>query len=81
MGQMGLFDVAQRYAGLDAKQDPLLGSMRWSLGRASAGDWRRFGASRRRSGGRRPGASPGTRSLFKAIMLLVYQHVDEISLS
>jgi hypothetical protein len=25
MGQMGFFDVAKRYAGLDAKNDPLLG--------------------------------------------------------
>ena len=24
MGQMGFFDVARRYAGLDAKNDPLL---------------------------------------------------------
>ena len=24
MGQMGFFDVAARYAGLDAKKDPLL---------------------------------------------------------
>ena len=23
MGQMGFFDIAQRYAGLDAKNDPL----------------------------------------------------------
>ena len=25
MGQMGFFDVARRYAGLDAKKDPLVG--------------------------------------------------------
>ncbi len=24
MGQMGFFDIAKRYAGLDAKNDPLL---------------------------------------------------------
>ncbi len=24
MGQMGFFDIAQRYAGLDAKNDPLV---------------------------------------------------------
>jgi IS5 family transposase len=58
MGQMGFFDVARRYAGLDAKQDPLVridALVPWEnfRGRLEA-VWRRPAAERKSKAGRKP---------------------------
>jgi IS5 family transposase len=58
MGQMGFFDVARRYAGLDAKHDPLLridALVPWERfrGRLEA-VWRRPAAERKSKAGRKP---------------------------
>ncbi len=37
MGQMGFFDIAKRYAGLDAKNDPLVRSIGLVRARARIG--------------------------------------------
>ena len=70
MGQMGFFDVAQRYAGLDAKQDPLLGIdalVPWESfrGRLEA-VWRKPAAERKSKAGRKPWDAV---VMFKAIVL------------
>jgi transposase, IS5 family len=69
MGQMGFFDVARRYAGLDAKQDPLLridALVPWESfrGRLEA-VWRRP-AARKSKAGRKPWDAI---VMFKAIIL------------
>ena len=58
MGQMGLFDVSQRYAGLDAKDDPLVKlneTVPWEdfRGRLEA-VWRRPPETRKSRAGRKP---------------------------
>ena len=70
MGQMGFFDVARRYAGLDAKQDPLLriaALVPWESfrGRLEA-VWRRPAAERKSKAGRKPWDAI---VMFKAIVL------------
>ena len=60
MGQMGFFDIANRYAGLDAKNDPLVkidAVVRWEDFRSA---WRLRGVNRLKSGNRMRGASLGT---------------------
>jgi IS5 family transposase len=70
MGQMGFFDVARRYAGLDAKHDPLLridALVPWERfrGRLEA-VWRRPAAERKSKAGRKPWDAL---VMFKAIVL------------
>jgi transposase, IS5 family len=70
MGQLGFFDVARRYAGLDAKQDPLLridALVPWEgfRGRLEA-VWRRPAAERKSKAGRKPWDAI---VMFKAIIL------------
>ena len=70
MGQMGFFDVERRYAGLDAKQDPLLGIdalVPWESfrGRLEA-VWRKPAAERKSKAGRKPWDAV---VMFKAIVL------------
>jgi transposase, IS5 family len=70
MGQLGFFDVARRYAGLDAKQDPLLridALVPWEgfRGRLEA-VWRRPAAKRKSKAGRKPWDAI---VMFKAIIL------------
>jgi len=61
MGQMGFFDIAKRYAGLDAKNDPLVKITRLFRGQTSGRVSRRHGANRPRNASRWRAASPGTR--------------------
>ena len=70
MGQMGFFDVARRYAGLDAKNDPLLridALIPWESfrGRLEA-VWRQPAAERKSKAGRKPWDAI---VMFKAIVL------------
>jgi IS5 family transposase len=70
MGQMGFFDVAKRYAGLDAKNDPLLridALVPWQSfrGRLEAA-WRKPAAARKSKAGRKPWDAI---VIFKAIVL------------
>jgi IS5 family transposase len=70
MGQMGFFDVAKRYAGLDAKLDPLVridALVPWAgfRGRLEA-VWRRPAAERKSKAGRKPWDAV---VMFKAIVL------------
>ena len=70
MGQMGFFDVARRYAGLDAKNDPLLridALVPWEDFRARLeAAWRRPAAARKSKAGRKPWDAI---VMFKAIVL------------
>jgi transposase, IS5 family len=70
MGQLGFFDVARRYAGLDAKQDPLLridALVPWEGLRGRLGAvWRRPAAKRKSKAGRKPWDAI---VMFKAIIL------------
>ena len=61
MGQMGFFDIANRYAGLDAKNDPLVKIDEVFRGKTSDRVSRRHGASRGRTGSLRRDASRGMR--------------------
>ena len=76
MGQKGFFDIAQRYAGLDAKNDPLARidevvpwedfrprlEAAWRIVPAVSAPVVAFHeACRPRNGSRRQGVSPGTR--------------------
>ena len=70
MGQMGFFDVARRYAGLDAKNDPLVridALVPWQSfrGRLEA-VWRQPTAARKSKAGRKPWDAI---VMFKAIVL------------
>jgi IS5 family transposase len=70
MGQMGFFDVAKRYAGLDGKNDPLLridALVPWGSFRARLeAVWRRPAAARKSKAGRKPWDAI---VIFKAIVL------------
>ncbi len=70
MGQMGFFDVAMRYAGLDAEKDPLVGIdalVPWESFRGRLeGAWRRPAAARKSAAGRKPWDAI---VMFKAIVL------------
>ena len=67
---MGFFDVERRYAGLDAKQDPLLGIdalVPWDRFRGHLeAVWRRPAAERKSKAGRKPWDAI---VMFKAIVL------------
>ncbi len=58
MGQMGFFDIAQRYAGLDAKNDPLVKideMVPWQDFRPRLeAVWRRPAGERKSPAGRKP---------------------------
>ncbi len=70
MGQMGFFDVANRYAGLDAKNDPLVkinDVVPWETFRARLeAAWRRPPEERKSTAGRKPWDAV---VMFKAIVL------------
>ena len=70
MGQMGFFDVAKRYAGLDAKNDPLLkigAVVPWEDFREQLEDvWRKPSEERKSKAGRKPWDAV---LMFKAIVL------------
>lgn len=70
MGQMGFFDVANRYAGLDAKADPLAKvdeAVPWEQFRPRLeGIWRRSPAEKKSKAGRKPWDAV---LVFKAIVL------------
>ena len=79
MGQMGFFEVAKRYAGLDAKKDPLVGIdtlVPWeSFRERLEGAWRRPAAARKSAAGRKPWDAI---VMFKAIVLCeLYNLSDE----
>jgi len=79
MGQMGFFDVANRYAGLDAKADPLAKLntvVAWERFRPRLeGIWRRSPAEKRSKAGRKPWDAV---VIFKAIVLCeLYNLSDE----
>jgi transposase, IS5 family len=79
MGQMGFFDVANRYAGLDAKADPLAkldGVVAWEAFRPRLEEiWRRSPAERKSKAGRKPW---DVVVIFKAIVLCeLYNLSDE----
>jgi IS5 family transposase len=78
MGQMGFFDVAKRYAGLDAKKDPLLridALVPWQSfrGRLEAA-WRKPAAERKSKAGRKPWDAI---VIFKAIVLCELYHLSD----
>ena len=79
MGQMGFFDVANRYAGLDAKADPLVklnAMVPWEDFRPRLeAIWRRPTAQRKSKAGRKPWDAV---VIFKAIVLCeLYNLSDE----
>ena len=79
MGQMGFFDVSQRYAGLDAKDDPLVKlneTVPWEDFRGQLeAVWRRPPEARKSRAGRKPWDAV---LIFKAIVLCeLYNLSDE----
>ena len=79
MGQMGFFDVANRYAGLDSKADPLVklnAMVPWEDFRPRLeAIWRRPAAERKSKAGRKPWDAV---VIFKAIVLCeLYNLSDE----
>jgi hypothetical protein len=79
MGQMGFFDVTNRYAGLDAKADPLVklaAVVPWEAFRPQLeAIWRGSKAERQSKGGRKPWDAI---IMFKAIVLCaLYTLSDE----
>jgi transposase, IS5 family len=79
MGQMGFFDVANRYAGLDAKADPLVkltAIVPWEDFRPRLEEiWRRSAADKKSPAGRKPWDAV---VIFKAIVLCeLYNLSDE----
>ena len=70
MGQLGFFDLATRYAGLDAKNDPLVkidAVVVWGDFRADLeAVWRRPDEARKSRAGRKPWDAV---AMFKAIIL------------
>jgi len=79
MGQMGFFDVAERYAGLDAKADPLVkldAMVPWDAFRPKLeAIWRRSPAETTSKAGRKPWDAV---VIFKAIVLCeLYNLSDE----
>lgn len=79
MGQLGFFDVANRYAGLDAKPDPLVklnAMVPWEDFRPRLeGIWRRSPAEKKSKAGRKPWDAV---VIFKAIVLCeLYSLSDE----
>ncbi len=78
MGQMGFFDVSKRYAGLDAKSDPLvkLNAIPWAYFRPQLeAVWRRPPEARKSKAGRKPWDAV---VMFKALVLCeLYNLSDE----
>ena len=78
MGQMGLFDVAARYAGLDAKNDPLLKideAVLWERFRGRLESvWRKPSGERKSKAGRKPWDAL---VIFKAIVLCELYHLSD----
>jgi len=79
MGQMGFFDVSKRYAGLDAKSDPLVklkAIVPWEFFRPQLeAVWRRPPEARKSKSGRKPWDSV---VMFKALVLCeLYNLSDE----
>ena len=70
MGQMGFFDIANRYAGLDAKNDPLVkidAVVRWEDFRSRLeAAWRKPAKERKSNAGCKPWDAV---VMFKAIVL------------
>ena len=78
MGQMGFFDVTNRYAGLDAKADPLVKLAEfvpWEDFRPQLeGIWRGSEAERRAKGGRKPWDAV---IMFKMIVLCALYNLSD----
>ena len=78
MGQMGFFDVTNRYAGLDAKADPLVKLSKvvpWEDFRPRLdGIWRVSSVERRTKGGRKPWDSI---VMFKTIVLCALYNLSD----
>lgn len=78
MGQFSFFDVANRYAGLDAKNDPLLkidGVVAWDNFRPELEDvWRKPAKSRKSPAGRKPWDAV---VMFKAIVLCALYNLSD----
>lgn len=78
MGQMGFFDVTNRYAGLDAKADPLVKLAEfvpWEDFRPRLEDiWRGSSAERRSKGGRKPWDAI---VMFKMIVLCALYNLSD----
>ena len=78
MSQMGFFDIANRYAGLDAKNDPLLkidAVVRWEEFRPALElVWRTAPHSRKSRAGRKPWDAV---VMFKAIVLCALYNLSD----
>ena len=78
MGQMGFFDLANRYGGLDAKNDPLLkidAVLGWEDFRADLeAVWRKPAAARKSRAGRKPWDAV---VMFKAIILCALYNLSD----
>mgnify|MGYP002526209541 FL=1 len=78
MGQMGFFDIANRYAGLDAKNDPLLkidAVVPWEDFRPRLeAAWRKPAEDRKSSAGRKPWDAV---VMFKAIVLCALYNLSD----
>jgi len=78
MGQMGFFDIANRYAGLDAKNDPLLRIdevVRWEDFRPRLeAAWRKPVGERKSPAGRKPWDAV---VMFKAIVLCALYNLSD----
>jgi IS5 family transposase len=78
MSQMGFFDIAKRYAGLDAKNDPLVkidAAVRWEDFRPSLeAVWRAPVGERKSAAGRKPWDAV---VMFKAIVLCALYNLSD----
>jgi hypothetical protein len=78
MGQFSFFDVANRYAGLDAKNDPLLridAVVPWEDFRPELEEvWRKSAKDRKSSAGRKPWDAV---VMFKAIVLCALYNLSD----
>ncbi len=78
MGQMGFFDIAKRYAGLDAKNDPLMKIdevVRWEDFRPRLeAAWRKPAEERKSRAGRKPWDAV---VMFKAIILCALYNLSD----
>ena len=78
MSQMGFFDIANRYAGLDAKNDPLVkidAAVRWEDFRPSLeAVWRAPVGERKSAAGRKPWDAV---VMFKAIVLCALYNLSD----
>ena len=78
MGQLGFYDIADRYAGLDAKNDPLVkidAAVAWEALRPRLeAAWRRPPAARKSPAGRKPWDAV---VMFKAIVLCALYNLSD----